>query len=244
MPSMAPDEAPDTEHRGRQAYSSSQTVCEPSSKPRVHAVRCVDRLGGDPRAQRLAGAEGSQQWRSWLSHDHDVPRALLSTRGQGQHGDRARAARHARVRRPPESGANRAALARWDLAGYRITVRESKTDAGIRQIDILPTLHDEMSAHKAQAPDTAPLTPSCSPPPRAPSWRRATSAAACSIRPSSEPTRSSPKQDDVPLPDGLTPHKLRHTFASILVAPSIPAASWTSSGTPTQDSPRASTATE
>ena len=24
--------------------------------------------------------------------------------------------------------------------------------------------------------------------------------------------------DDVPLPDGLTPHKLRHTFASILVA--------------------------
>ncbi len=48
---------------------------------------------------------------------------------------------------------------RWrdvDLAGYRITVRESKTDAGIRQIDILPALHDELRAHKAHAPSTAP----------------------------------------------------------------------------------------
>jgi integrase len=26
------------------------------------------------------------------------------------------------------------------------------------------------------------------------------------------------KADEAPLPDGLTPHKLRHTFASILVA--------------------------
>ena len=41
----------------------------------------------------------------------------------------------------------------------------------------------------------------------------------------------------MPLPEGLTPHKLRHTFASILVALGTDrAASWISSGTRMPDS--------
>ena len=48
---------------------------------------------------------------------------------------------------------------RWrdvDLAGNRITIRKSKTDAGVRPIDLLPALRDELAAYKAQAPDIAP----------------------------------------------------------------------------------------
>ena len=35
-------------------------------------------------------------------------------------------------------------------------VRESKTDAGTRLIDLMPVLRDELTAYKAQAPDIAP----------------------------------------------------------------------------------------
>jgi integrase len=48
----------------------------------------------------------------------------------------------------------------------------------------------------------------------------------------------------VPLPDGLSPHKLRHTFASLLVALGTdPAPSWTSSAMMTPRSRCASIAT-
>lgn len=104
-----------------------------------------------------------------------------------------------------------------DLAGNRITVRQSKTDAGIRQIDILPALHDELSAHKAQALNTT-----------ANALVFATAAGTDVIQGNirrrvldNAVERANEKlteTGDVPLPDGLTPHKLRHTFASILVA--------------------------
>jgi integrase len=48
---------------------------------------------------------------------------------------------------------------RWrhvDLTGDRITVRESKTGAGVRQIDMLPIIRDELLALKAAARRTEP----------------------------------------------------------------------------------------
>jgi hypothetical protein len=36
-----------------------------------------------------------------------------------------------------------------DLATGRITVRAFKTDAGMRTIDLLPVLRDELATHKA-----------------------------------------------------------------------------------------------
>jgi integrase len=109
---------------------------------------------------------------------------------------------------------------RWrdvDLAGNRITVRASKTDAGLRQIDLLPALHDELSAHKAQAPSTAPdgfvfATAAGTELAQGNVRRRVLDKA---IEKANEKLVEA---DDIPLPDGLTPHKLRHTFASILVA--------------------------
>lgn len=109
---------------------------------------------------------------------------------------------------------------RWrdvDLSANRITVGSSKTDAGVRQIDLLPALRDELTVHKARAPYATPDT-----------YVFATIAG---TKPSQENIRrrvldravrqANPEliaSGEVPLPGGLTPHKLRHTFASILVA--------------------------
>jgi len=104
-----------------------------------------------------------------------------------------------------------------DLAGNRITVRASKTDAGLRQIDLLPALRDELAAYKANAPSTAPsgyvfATTAGTEPKQGNIRRRVLDKA---VKRANEKLAEA---GDVPLPDGLTPHKLRHTFASILVA--------------------------
>lgn len=116
---------------------------------------------------------------------------------------------------------------RWrdvDLAGSRISVRASKTDAGVRQVDLLPALRDELAAYKAQAPSTAPSA-----------FVFATAAGTELIHGNirrrvldKTVERANEKltaAGDVPLPEGLTPHKLRHTFASILVALGVDAGS-------------------
>jgi integrase len=109
---------------------------------------------------------------------------------------------------------------RWrdvDLAGNRITIGKSKTDAGMRQIDLLPALRDELTAYKAQAPDTGPnafVFPSAT----------GTERLGENIRPNvlgkavETANEKLIEAGSVPLPEGLTPHKLRHTYASILVA--------------------------
>ncbi len=109
---------------------------------------------------------------------------------------------------------------RWrdvDLAGNRITVHASKTDAGVRQIDLLPVLHNELNAYKAQARIATPdgfVFPTAA----------GTELIQGNIRRRvldkaiDKANEMLAEAGDVPLPDGLTPHKLRHTFASILVA--------------------------
>jgi integrase len=123
---------------------------------------------------------------------------------------------------------------RWrdvDLAANRITVSESKTDAGVRTVDLLPALRDELAAYKAS---------------RLPEGRDESAVYKARMRamagelvfPTSKGKRFGAsnirrrvldraveranerlaESDDVPLPDGLTPHKLRHSFASLLVA--------------------------
>jgi integrase len=104
-----------------------------------------------------------------------------------------------------------------DLAGGRLTVRASKTDAGMRQVDLLPALRDELAAYKAQAASTSPnalvfTTAAGSDLIQGNIRRRVLDKAVAKAN------EKLADADDVPLPEGLTPHKLRHTFASILVA--------------------------
>jgi integrase len=109
---------------------------------------------------------------------------------------------------------------RWrdvDLTAGRITVRASKTDAGVRQVDMLPVLRDELlllkaSARCAAASDLVFGT----------SHSRSQSASNVRNRvlaPAVNRANERLAEDgEVPLPERLSPHKLRHTFASLLVA--------------------------
>jgi integrase len=104
-----------------------------------------------------------------------------------------------------------------DLANGRIHIGRSKTQAGLREITLLPILRDELAAHKARAyrsgPDD-PVFPTGTGGIRdKDNLRNRVLAAAIDRADQLLAERGQP-----PLPAGLTPHKLRHTFASILVA--------------------------
>jgi integrase len=104
-----------------------------------------------------------------------------------------------------------------DLAGGRLTVRASKTDAGMRQVDLLPTLRDELAAYKAQTASIGPsafvFTTEAGSELIQGNIRRRVLDKAVAVA-----NEKLIESGEVPLPEGLTPHKLRHTFASILVA--------------------------
>jgi integrase len=111
-----------------------------------------------------------------------------------------------------------------DLRGKRLLVREAKTDAGVREVDILPVLRGELARHHRKSPFGSPsdyVFPSAV----------GTKLAESNIRRrvldktivGADKTLT--KAHEAPLPDGLTPHKLRHTFASILVALGVDAGS-------------------
>lgn len=104
-----------------------------------------------------------------------------------------------------------------DLAGGRIFVGRSKTAAGLREIPMQPVLRDVLAAHKASAAATKPDDPVF------------TNGVGGRIDRDNLRNRvvkpAVVRADEllearglVPIPKGLTTHKLRHTFASILVA--------------------------
>jgi integrase len=109
---------------------------------------------------------------------------------------------------------------RWrdiDLASGRLTVGEAKTDAGRRTVDLSPALRDELAADKASTRHAAPrdfvfCTRTGQPQNRNNIRRRILLAA---VKRANE--QLAEDESEVPaLPDGLSPHALRHTFASLL----------------------------
>jgi integrase len=104
-----------------------------------------------------------------------------------------------------------------DLANGRIHIGRSKTAAGLREIPLLPLLRDELAAHKARGARTGlddPVFPSAS--------GRARDKDNVRNRVVQPVVRHADQllahRGAQPLPAGVTPHKLRHTFASVLVA--------------------------
>lgn len=108
---------------------------------------------------------------------------------------------------------------RWrdvDLAAGRLRVGRAKTDAGVRTVDLLPGLRDELAALRARTPD-------------APNAYVFPSGAGALQNPSNVRNRvlartierADERRDEsglAALPPGLTPHSLRRTFASALFA--------------------------
>lgn len=103
-----------------------------------------------------------------------------------------------------------------DLGAGRIHVRQSKTDAGVRRVDLLPILRDELSALKAlrNPTDNEPVFRSAAHT-RQDRNRVRGRTLARSIKRANELLA---KDELSALPDGLTPHSLRRTFASLLIA--------------------------
>lgn len=104
-----------------------------------------------------------------------------------------------------------------DLANGRIFVGRSKTQAGLREITILPVLRDVLAAHKAAAYRTGPDDLVF---PTGTGGRRTKDNLREHVLIGAFAGADELLTDrgQVPLPKGLTAHKLRHTFASILIA--------------------------
>jgi integrase len=104
-----------------------------------------------------------------------------------------------------------------DLANGRFEVGRDKTDAGMREVDMLPLLREILTEHKAAshktAPDDAVFVTSAGKPRSRHNLRHDVVDAVVA-----HATKLAEERGAQPLPIGITPHKLRHTFASILVA--------------------------
>ncbi len=104
-----------------------------------------------------------------------------------------------------------------DLANGRIFVGRSKTQAGLREIKMLPILRDVLAAHKAATyrgnPDHHVFLNISGGVLNKDTLRTGVLVAA--FEQADKLLRS---RGQIPLPAGLTAHKLRHTFASVLVA--------------------------
>jgi integrase len=108
---------------------------------------------------------------------------------------------------------------RWrdvDLAAGKLRVRESKTAAGARTIDLLPVLASELRRLKAAV---KPHSGDRVFPTQAGGALNQSNVRNRTLALSVERANTRLEEaGSVPLPDGLSPHKLRHTFASLLVA--------------------------
>jgi integrase len=102
-----------------------------------------------------------------------------------------------------------------DLAVGRLRVRNSKTDAGVRYLDLLPVLRDELAALKASRDETVEWVFPSAVGTRQDRHRVRGRVLAGAIKGANEQLV---KDGHAPLPEGLTLHALRRTFASVLVA--------------------------
>jgi integrase len=108
---------------------------------------------------------------------------------------------------------------RWrdiDLAAGRLRVGEAKTDAGVREVELLPALRDELAARKATG-DCRPDAPVFAT--TRGRWQNPTNIRQRVLARSVERANEDREDEGLSqLPERLTPHSLRRTFASLLYA--------------------------
>jgi len=109
---------------------------------------------------------------------------------------------------------------RWrqlDLPGARLWVWGTKTDAADRTVDLLPLLREALAEHAASARDRGPDSLVFGTGTGA--KQSATNVRRRTLAPAVERANAAlASQGLTPLPAGLTPHSLRRSFASVLVA--------------------------
>lgn len=181
-------------------------------------------LPRNPARGRRRRLKGSKPAAVWLDRADQIA-ALLDAAGQleGQaRADRRGIGRRALLATMALGGLRVGELCalRWrhvDLAAGRLRVVDSKTDAGVRLVDLLPALRDELLAHKAASARTGAdelVFPTLGGRARDPNNVRERV-----LRPALERANANLEHAGrAPLPEGVTCHKLRHTFASVLVA--------------------------
>ena len=109
---------------------------------------------------------------------------------------------------------------RWrdiDLAGGTIRVGEAKTEAGVREVDVQPELHDDLAAWRVATPlpggdDRVFPTGSGG------AQNRHSVRQRIVLRSAERANTRLAKAGDPPLPEGLSPHALRRSFISWLIA--------------------------
>jgi integrase len=109
---------------------------------------------------------------------------------------------------------------RWrdvDLDAGRLRVTGSKTDAGVRQVDLVPTLREELSSHKNQA-EFAGGNDFVFPTETGAETERNNVRRRVLLRSVERANENLAKVGRNPLPEGLTPHSLRRAFISLLLA--------------------------
>ncbi len=103
------------------------------------------------------------------------------------------------------------------LAKARFHVRDSKTEAGIRAVDIHPRLLDELSSYRASRPGAAMDAPAC--PSRAGTRRDRSNVLKRVVHPALERANEiRASRDEPPILVHLTPHTFRRTYITFMVA--------------------------
>lgn len=108
---------------------------------------------------------------------------------------------------------------RWrdvDLTRGTITVRAAKTDAGVRTVNLLPILHNELDDYRARLDPASDALVFCT----TTGHRLGATNIRRRILDKAVTNANAKLAEDgfEPLPEGLTPHSLRRTFASLLFA--------------------------